>query len=126
MGPVATVQLRSLPGRQFIGKVDLIYPEIQPETRTARVRIELPNPDGLLLANMYADVDIATGAGNPVVTVPDSAVIDTGDRQVVIVDKGEGRFEPRDVKTRHARRGHGRDQQWPRGSASAWSFRRTS
>jgi Cu(I)/Ag(I) efflux system membrane fusion protein len=47
---------------------------------------------------MYAEVEIATGSGEPVVTVPDSAVIDTGDRQVVILDKGEGRFEPRDVK----------------------------
>ena len=97
-GRQATVRIRSLPGKAFNGKVDLIYPEIQPETRTARIRIELPNPDSLLLANMYADVDIATGAGNPVVTVPDSAVIDTGDRQVVIVDKGDGKFEPRDVK----------------------------
>ena len=64
------------------------------------VRIELPNADGLLLANMYADVEIATGGGRPVVTVPDSAVIDTGDRQVVILDKGEGSFEPRPVKIR--------------------------
>ena len=47
---------------------------------------------------MYAEVEIATGGGEPVVTVPDSAVIDTGDRQVVILDKGEGRFQPRDVK----------------------------
>ena len=99
VGALAKIGIRSLPGRTFTGKVDLIYPEIQPATRTARIRIELPNPDSLLLANMYADVDIATAAGNPVVTVPDSAVIDTGDRKLVIVDKGDGKFEPRDVKT---------------------------
>ncbi|MEO5760261.1 MAG: efflux RND transporter periplasmic adaptor subunit [Mesorhizobium sp.] len=98
VGAIATVHIRSLPGHEFTGKVDLIYPEIAMQTRTARVRIELPNPDRLLLANMYADVDIATGAGKDVVTVPNSAVIDTGDRQVVIVDKGEGAFEPRNVK----------------------------
>jgi Cu(I)/Ag(I) efflux system membrane fusion protein len=98
VGAVATVRIRSLPGHEFTGKVDLIYPEIAMQTRTARVRIELPNPDRLLLANMYADVDITTGGGTDVVTVPDSAVIDTGDRQVVIVDKGDGAFEPRDVK----------------------------
>ena len=46
---------------------------------------------------MYADVEIVTGAAKPVVAVPDSALIDTGTRQVVIVDKGEGRFEPRQV-----------------------------
>lgn len=98
IGDKATVRIRSLPGKVFEGKVGLIYPEIQGQTRTARIRIELPNPDGLLLANMYAEVEIETGGTDPVVTVPDSAVIDTGDRQVVIVDKGEGSFEPRDVK----------------------------
>ncbi|RWO05794.1 MAG: efflux RND transporter periplasmic adaptor subunit [Mesorhizobium sp.] len=98
IGDKATVRIRSLPGKVYEGKVGLIYPEIQGQTRTARIRIELPNPDGLLLANMYAEVAIATGGTDPVVTVPDSAVIDTGNRQVVIVDKGEGSFEPRDVK----------------------------
>ncbi|PAQ01214.1 efflux RND transporter periplasmic adaptor subunit [Mesorhizobium mediterraneum] len=98
VGDKATVRIRSLSGKVFEGKVGLIYPEIQGQTRTARIRIELANPNGLLLANMYADVEIATGGNDPAVTVPDSAVIDTGDRQVVIVDKGEGSFEPRDVK----------------------------
>jgi membrane fusion protein, copper/silver efflux system len=98
VGAAASVRVRSLPGHRFEGRVDLIYPQIQTETRTARVRIELPNPDGVLMANMYADVEIASGPTEPVVTVPDSAVIDTGDRQVVIVDKGEGKFEPRDVQ----------------------------
>jgi Cu(I)/Ag(I) efflux system membrane fusion protein len=97
-GDSATVRVRSLPGQEFKGKVSLIYPEIQGQTRTARVRIELPNPNGLLLANMYAEVEIETGGAAPVVAVPESALIDTGDRQVVIVDKGDGRFEPRDVK----------------------------
>ena len=97
-GAAATVRFRSLPGRAFSGKVDQIYPEIQTETRTAKIRIELPNPDGAMIAHMYADVEIAAGGTTAVVTVPDSAVIDSGDRQVVIVDLGEGRFEPRDVQ----------------------------
>lgn len=97
-GAVATVRFRSLPGREFTGKVDEIYPEIQAETRTAKIRVELPNPDGAMIAHMYADVEIAAGGAEPVVTVPDSAMIDSGDRQVVIVDLGEGRFEPRDVQ----------------------------
>jgi membrane fusion protein, copper/silver efflux system len=62
------------------------------------VRIELANPDGILRPAMYADVEFATGSQAPVVAVPDNAVIDTGTRQVVILDKGEGRFEPREVK----------------------------
>ena len=97
-GAVATVRFRSLPGRAFTGKVNEIYPEIQAETRTAKIRIELPNPDGAMIAHMYADVEIAAGGKAAVVTVPNSAVIDSGDRQVVIVDLGEGRFEPRDVQ----------------------------
>lgn len=94
--PVA-VAVRSLPGRTFEGTVDLIYPEVQQETRTTKVRIELPNPDGILMANMYADVEIEAGVQKRVVAVPNSAVIDTGDRQVVFVDKGDGKFEPKDV-----------------------------
>lgn len=96
-GQAVTIRVRSLPGQVFPGKIGLIYPQVNPETRTARVRVEIPNPDGLLLPDMYADVEIATGASEPVVAVPDSALIDTGTRQVVIVDKGEGRFEPRQV-----------------------------
>ncbi|WP_311043711.1 efflux RND transporter periplasmic adaptor subunit [Rhizobium lentis] len=94
--PVA-VTVRSLPGQTFEGAVDLIYPEIQQETRTTKVRIELPNPDSTLMANMYADVEIEAGVQKPVVAVPNSAVIDTGDRQMVFTDKGDGRFEPKDV-----------------------------
>lgn len=97
-GAAATVRFRSLPGRVFSGKVDEIYPEVQSETRTAKIRVELPNPDGAMIAHMYADVEISGGSGLPVVAVPDSAVIDSGDRQVVIVDLGEGRFEPREVE----------------------------
>ncbi|MFC5507610.1 efflux RND transporter periplasmic adaptor subunit [Bosea massiliensis] len=97
-GQAVTIRVRSLPGRSFTGRVGLIYPQVNKETRTTRVRIELPNPEGVLLADMYADVEIGTGAAKPVVAVPDDAVIDTGERQIVILDKGEGRFEPREVK----------------------------
>jgi membrane fusion protein, copper/silver efflux system len=96
---------RAHPGRVFTGKVAVVYPHLAKETRTVRVRIELPNPDLALLPDMYADVDIATGSEEPVVAVPASAVIDSGSRQVIIVDRGEGRFEPRDVKL--GRRGDG-------------------
>nr|WP_282640799.1 efflux RND transporter periplasmic adaptor subunit [Xanthobacter autotrophicus] len=84
--------------RIFAGKVAMIYPQVNKETRTTRVRVELANPDGILRPDMYVDADIATGAAASVVTVPASAVIDSGTRQVVIVDKGEGRFESRPVK----------------------------
>jgi membrane fusion protein, copper/silver efflux system len=97
-GAPVTIRVRSLPGQSFEGPVSLIYPQVGETTRTTRVRIEIPNPDGLLLPNMYADVEISTASAAPVIAVPDSAVIDTGTRQVVIFDRGEGRFEPREVK----------------------------
>jgi Cu(I)/Ag(I) efflux system membrane fusion protein len=106
VGQKASVRLRAYPDRVFNGKVTLIYPHLMAETRTARIRIELPNPDQVLRPDMYADVEIATGAEAPVVTVSSSAVIDSGERQIVLLDKGEGRFEPRQVKL--GRRGGGR------------------
>lgn len=97
-GQSATIRLRSLPGRTFQGRVALIYPQVNPTTRTTKVRIAIPNPDGALRPDMYADVEIAAGGTRPVTAVPDSALIDTGTRQIVILGKGEGRFEPREVK----------------------------
>jgi len=97
-GQPVTVRARSYPDRTFIGKIALVYPHLSPATRTVRVRIELPNPQHLLLPDMYAEAEIDTGSGKKVVAVPDSAVIDSGDRQIVIVDNGEGRFEPRNVQ----------------------------
>lgn len=95
----ATVRVRGYPDRVFSGKVSKIYPQLNMQTRTARLRVELPNKDGILRPDMYADVEVSTGSGTSVIAVPDSAVVDTGTRQIVIVDKGEGRFEPREVKT---------------------------
>lgn len=85
--------------RIFTGRVALVYPSINKDTRTARLRVELPNPDAALLPDMYADVEIETGSGTPVLTVPETAVIDSGDRTIVILDKGDGQFEPRPVHT---------------------------
>ena len=105
VGMNAAVKLRALPVQQIEGKVTFIYPVLKPETRTVSVRIELANPDGLLKPGMYADVVFAVGDSEAVTAVPASAVIDSGTRQVVLVVKGEGRFEPRAVKL--GRRGGG-------------------
>ncbi len=101
IGQPVTVKARSFPGRAFSGKVEVIYPEINKETRTARIRVDLSNPDFILLHDMYVDAEINTGSGDPVLSVPESAVMDTGSRQAVFVDKGQGRFEPREVKLGH-------------------------
>ncbi|MGR3699425.1 MAG: efflux RND transporter periplasmic adaptor subunit [Roseovarius sp.] len=96
-GNAATIAFPGLPGETFKGVINEIYPQVDMQTRTARVRIDLANTDGRLLVNMYADVALATSNDAPVVQVPQTAVIDTGDRQVVIRDMGEGKFAPQDV-----------------------------
>jgi Cu(I)/Ag(I) efflux system membrane fusion protein len=98
-GMSATVTLRSFPSQPQQGEVAFIYPEMmKPETRTVSVRIELPNQDGKMRPGMYADVLLQPDAGDAVVAVPKSAIIDSGMRQAVLIAKGEGRFEPREVK----------------------------
>ncbi len=88
----------AFPGRRFEGKVEFVYPSLSADTRTARVRIVMPNPDGALRAAMFADVKLdGDAAAAPVLAVPNSAVLDSGTRQVVLVDRGNGRFEPRTV-----------------------------
>ena len=101
VGQAVIVKARSFPNREFAGKISVIYPQVNRETRTARVRIELSNTDGALLPDMYVDAQINTGSPQPVLTIPESAVMDTGTRQAVFIDRGEGRFEPREVKIGH-------------------------
>jgi Cu(I)/Ag(I) efflux system membrane fusion protein len=106
IGAPARVTVAAYPGQTFTGTVAFIYPSVTRETRTARVRIEIPNPDTLLKADMYGQVEIGADAdAMPVVAVPDSAVIDGGTTQTVLIERGEGRYQPRKVKL--GRRGDG-------------------
>ena len=99
VGQAATITVKAYPGRSFRGRIAFIYPTVGAETRTGKVRIEIPNPGGELKADMYASVELDTrAAAAKVLTVPDSAVIDNGVRQVVLIERGEGRFEPRPVE----------------------------
>ena len=96
-GQAATVKLAAFPGREFTGKVTFVYPTLQSETRTASVRIELPNEDGLLKPDLYGSVEIVAGELAVAVTIPESSVLDSGTRQVVLIELGGGMFEPREV-----------------------------
>ena len=98
-GAKASVTLPAYPGQTFIGAITYIYPTLKPDTRTVPVRIELANPKLLLKPAMFAQVDVQLGGSAPVLTVPESAVIDSGKRQIVLVQRGEGRFEPREIRT---------------------------
>jgi Cu(I)/Ag(I) efflux system membrane fusion protein len=97
-GQTARATFIAFPNRRFEGRVEFVYPSLLADTRTARVRIVMPNPDGVLRAAMFANVEIeAAAAGAPVLTVPEAAVLDSGTRQAVLVAAGEGRFQPRTV-----------------------------
>jgi len=96
-GQSALVTLPYLPGEELRGRVSLILPALNPESRTGRVRIDLANPRGLLKPDMYADV-LLRSEGREVPMVPESAVIYTGPRQIVFVDLGEGRFRQQEVR----------------------------
>lgn len=97
VGQVATMTLSYLPARTFEGRITLIYPVLSETTRTVKVRLEFPNPDFTLKPEMYAQVEIHADLGERL-TVPESAVITTGTRDLVFVDRGEGHFEPRELK----------------------------
>ena len=96
VGDTARIILSYFPGKEISSKIDYVYPAVSAETRTAKVRFRLSNPGGRLKPQMYTNVDIKINMGKKL-AIPESAVIDTGVRQVVYVDKGEGAFEPREV-----------------------------
>lgn len=98
LGAKATVKLDAYPDKVFTGRIAYVYPRLTPETRTVPVRIELANPQGLLKPAMFAQVELPAATRGQVLAVPKSAVLDSGVRQLVLVQRGEGRFEPRTVK----------------------------
>jgi Cu(I)/Ag(I) efflux system membrane fusion protein len=97
-GQKALITLSYIPGREFASTIEYVYPSVSNASRAATVRFEVPNSSGLLKPQMYTNVEIKIDLGSKLV-VPDDAVIDTGARQIVYVDKGEGSFEPREVRT---------------------------
>ncbi len=98
LGQEGSLTLPSAPGLKLQGKVTYVYPVLTPESRTVKVRFEFANQDLALKPGMYADVSVALATG-PGVVIPDSAVMDTGARQIVFVELEAGTFEPREVIT---------------------------
>ncbi|MBI2486213.1 MAG: efflux RND transporter periplasmic adaptor subunit [Deltaproteobacteria bacterium] len=96
-GEEATLELSYYPGETFNGKVIYVYPTIDVNTRTAKVRFEFQNPDHKLKPGMYANVVIQSDLGERL-SVAEDAVIDTGERKVVFIASGDGYFEPREIK----------------------------
>jgi Cu(I)/Ag(I) efflux system membrane fusion protein/cobalt-zinc-cadmium efflux system membrane fusion protein len=97
VGSRTTVSLTYFPGETFRGRVRYIEPEVSEKTRTVQLTLEVPNPGGKLRVGMYATVVFEPVAVKNALTVPSAAVIRTGERNLVVVDLGGGRFAPREV-----------------------------
>ena len=97
VGAAASLTVDSYPGREFRGRVDFIYPDVDMTTRTARVRLVSPNPNLTLAPGMFVNVTLQVPLGNQLV-IPVSGVLQSGTRQIVFVDRGAGYLEPRDVQ----------------------------
>jgi Cu(I)/Ag(I) efflux system membrane fusion protein len=95
-GQRANISLSYFPGKKFSSTIDYVYPTLAGETRTAKVRFTIPNPGGQLKPQMFTNVEIQINIGRKL-AIPEDAIIDTGTRQIVYVDRGEGYFEPREV-----------------------------
>jgi Cu(I)/Ag(I) efflux system membrane fusion protein len=99
VGAPAALAFHAFPDMRVKGEVTFMAPMLDASSRTGLVRIEAANPGHVLRAEMYADVEIDAGADQqPLLAAPDSSIIDSGARQIVLVERGEGRFEPRPVK----------------------------
>ncbi len=97
-GMPAKMELSYIPGKIFTGKVLYVYPFLTAKTRTAKLRLEFPNPDYQLKPNMYANVNLESAVSGDSLVIPQEAVIDSGVRKVVFVAMGKGKFQPREVK----------------------------
>ncbi len=97
LGQRATISLSYFPGQTFSGKVAWVAPVLDEKTRTTKVRLEFANRDFKLKPEMYANVEIEVDGGKKL-AIPDEAVLDSGIRKIVFVDKGEGRYAPAEVK----------------------------
>jgi len=97
-GTAVEARVPSFPDQVFRGRVSAILPEVNAATRTLRARVELANPGGRLKPGMYATLGFAGGRGGKALLVPSEAVIRTGERSLVIVAEGEGRFRQQDVE----------------------------
>jgi len=110
----ADVTLSYLPGRTWRGSVANIAPTVQEKTRTITVRIDVDNTGGALKPDMFADVELRSDMGTGLV-VSDSAVVDTGDRKLVFLDRADGTLEPREIEV---------GVKIPRGTRSCAAWRR--
>ena len=98
VGAHARITLNAYPDKTFDGDVIYVYPTMKSETRTVSARVELKNPGFMLMPGMYAQVELSRVARGEVLSIPNSAILDSGRRQIVFVERGNGKFEPREAR----------------------------
>ncbi|MEX2489131.1 MAG: efflux RND transporter periplasmic adaptor subunit [Pseudomonadales bacterium] len=96
-GDKAEMEVVAAPGRTFTGEITYIYPYMEAQSRTVRVRLEFPNEDGILKPDMFANVNILANTQREAVVVPTEAIVRSGAREQVFVVRSPGKFEPREV-----------------------------
>jgi RND family efflux transporter MFP subunit len=97
LGQVVRAEFQALPAESRVGRISYVYPTLNPDTRTVRVRVVVSNTDLRLKPGMYATIRIAGTARPSVLTVPRSAVLSTGERSIVFVRESNGQLAPREV-----------------------------
>ncbi len=99
IGDPVRITIDAFDERAILGEVSFIYPTVESATRTTKIRVSVPNADFLLRDQMYATVEVTSSeSGRDVLSLPISAILDNGKEQVVLVDRGEGKFEPHSVE----------------------------
>ena len=122
IGDKAQITLAYFPGETFEGTATYIYPSLDPKTRTAKVRFDLPNPEFKLKPEMWANVELKIPLGRKLV-VPEDAVMDSGTMQMVFVDRGQGHFESRHIQVGSKVQGYYRSAIWPSGRGKSGHLR---
>jgi Cu(I)/Ag(I) efflux system membrane fusion protein len=97
VGQNAKITLSYYPEKEFLAKVDFVYPSLSGQTRTAKARFVIPNPNLLLKPQMFADVEMELNLGERL-AIPEEAILDTGTRQIVYVDNKDGYLTARQIK----------------------------
>ena len=105
-GQTARITVDAYPGRRWTGKVRQLDPALNPQTRTLTASVEIPNSGGLLRPEMYVNVEFQRASPADVVRVPEEVVLRTGERSLVVVRKGDGLFEPREVELGYSGAGY--------------------
>jgi RND family efflux transporter MFP subunit len=97
VGAPATLTVNTYPGRAFTGRVDFIYPQVDMDTRTAKVRVVFSNPGLQLKPGMFVNVSLKVPLGNQL-AIPAGGVLQSGSREIAFVERGDGYIEPREVQ----------------------------